>query len=155
MDYKAIIINPLDEENGLNDGIINYLGNDGSEFDHSELLVNYGLDVYGENTIFDILSEGNYIVEYPAFFLTEGYGNIVFLKVSDSKTGKIGLLYLPKDISDKQRKSLLSLSSILKDYNIEVNCDMSLEDGLIESHRDFMHGIDEIVTKVCKNKKKA
>ena len=83
MNNKVIVINPLDEENGLNDGDINYIGDAGSYFDHSELLINYGLGVYGEKTIFDIMSTGNYLVEYPVYFLTEEYDNIVFLNVSN------------------------------------------------------------------------
>lgn len=155
MDNKVIVINPLDEENGLTDGDINYIGEIDSYFDHSELLINYGVDAYGEKTIFDIMSTGNYLVEYPVYFLTEEYDNIVFLNVSNSKTGKIGLLYLPSDISDKQRESLLSLSSVLKDFNIEVNYNLRLDDGIVDYDMHSEKGIDGIVSKDYGRQKKA
>ena len=155
MESKIIIINPLDEENNLNDGQINYIGEVDSYFDHSNLLINYGVDVYGENTIFDIMSTGNYLVEYPVYFLTEGYENIVFLNVSNSKAGKIGLLYLPNNISDKQKESLSMLSLVLKDFNVEVNYNMRMDDGIVDSDRHIIKGIDELINNSAKSKKKA
>ena len=147
MESKVIIINPSDEEYGLIDGEIKYLGEVNSDFFHEDLLINYGYEVYGEGSIFKVLHDGNYLVDIPVYFLTEQYDNVVFLNISSSKNGKAGLLYLPTDISEKQIQSLKKLSSVLKDYKIEVNYNMAYDDGLVDSDRRNMKGIDETVIK--------
>ncbi len=155
MDNKIIIINPLDEDYGLYDGNINYIGEINSDFSHGDLLTNYGVDIYGEDSIFGILSTGNYMVDVPVYFLTEGYENIVFLNVSRSKSGKIGLLYLPSNISDKQKESLNSLSLLLKDFKIEVNYNLRVDDGIVDSDRHIINGFDESTIQTLSKQKKA
>ena len=155
MDNKIIIINPSDEDYGLLDGNINYIGEVNNDFSHGDLLTSYGVDIYGEVSIFGILSIGNYLVDVPVYFLTEGYENIVFLNVSRPKSGKIGLLYLPSNISDKQKESLNSLSFILKDYRIEVNYNLRVDDGIVDSDRHIMNGLDEVSMKTISKQKKA
>ena len=140
MDSKVIIINPSDEAYGLLDGDVNYIGEVGSDFYHGDLLIDYGISVYGEDSIFGILASGNYLVDVPVYFLTEGNDNIVFLNVSNSKIGKMGLLYLPNNISDKQKESLNKLSSILSDFKVEVNYNLRLDDGMVESDRHTVKG---------------
>ncbi|MBR3230089.1 MAG: hypothetical protein IKF91_04610 [Bacilli bacterium] len=140
MDSKIIIINPSDETYGLLDGDVNYIGEVDSDFYHGDLLIDYGINVYGEDSIFGILASGNYLVDVPVYFLTEGNDNIVFLNVSNSKNGKMGLLYLPNNISDKQKDSLNKLSSILDDFKIEVNYNLRMDDGIVDSDRHTMKG---------------
>lgn len=154
MENKVIIINPLDEAYGLSDGEINFIGSMKSNFSHGDLLTRYGVQIYGEDSIFGILSNGNFLVDVPVYFLTEGNDNIVFLNVSNSKVGKVGLLYLPSNISDKQRESLGRLSSLLKDYRVEVNYNLRVDDGVVDSDRHTMIGIDEVSNEIH-NKKKA
>ena len=154
MENKVIIINPLDEAYGLSDGEINFIGSMKSNISHGDLLTRYGVQIYGEDSIFGILSNGNFLVDVPVYFLTEGNDNIVFLNVSNSKVGKVGLLYLPSNISDKQRESLGRLSSLLKDYRVEVNYNLRVDDGVVDSDRHTMIGISEVSNKIH-NKKKA
>lgn len=81
MENKVIIINPLDEAYGLSDGEINFIGSRKSNFSHGDLLTRYGVQIYGEDSIFGILSNGNFLVDVPVYFLTEGNDNIVFLSI--------------------------------------------------------------------------
>ena len=81
--YKVIVINPEDESYELTDGIINFLGS--THKWHSEIMIDYGMEVYGKRSIFGILNQGEYLPIYPAFFLTEGEGNVVFLDISNAR----------------------------------------------------------------------
>ena len=128
MNFKIIVINPLDKDNDLIDGDVNYIGDFDSDFMHSDLLIDYGLKTYGEDSIFGILSNGYFLPDVPAYFLTEGYNNIVFLKISNSKVSNFALLYLPDSVSDKQAQSLNRLISSLKNYKIEVNYNLRVDD---------------------------
>lgn len=155
MDSKIIIINPDDEAYGLVDGDVKFIGEIGSDYSHGDLLNSYGIETYGEDSIFSILASGNFLVDVPVYFLTEGNENIVFLNVSSSKIGKVGLLYLPTNISDKQEKALISLSNLLKDFKIEVNYNLRVDDGIVDSDRHTIRGIDEVSNSQFQNKKKA
>lgn len=142
MGYKIIVINPFDKENGLIDGDIKYIGDVDSDFIHSDLLIDYGLGVYGDDSIFGLLSNGNYLPDIPAYFLAVGYNNVVFLNVSDNRAGRLGLLYLPDNVSNEQKKSLNNLVSVLKNYRIEVNYNLRVDDGFVESDRDYISSND-------------
>ena len=52
MENKVIIINPLDEAYGLSDGEINFIGSRKSNLSHGDLLTRYGVQIYGEDSIF-------------------------------------------------------------------------------------------------------
>ena len=138
-DVKVIIINPLDEKNNLTYGKINYIGDIDGYISHGDLMINYGVEIYGEDSIYEIMSDGNYLPIYPAFFLAEFDGNIVCLNISNNKIGKQGILYLPSDLGDEQIKSINSLSRALKGFNIEVNRDLELDDGLVDSSTNIIH----------------
>ena len=155
MENKIIIINPFDEAYGLSDGDVKFIGKMDSDFSHGDLLTNYGIEIYGEDSIFGFLAEGNYLVDVPVYFLTEGNDNVVFLNVSNSKSGKMGLLYLPSNISNKQRESLGSLSELLKDYKVEVNYNLRVDDGIVDSDRHTIRGIGEVSSSTLNNQKKA
>lgn len=137
--YKVIIISPLDEINNLSDGSIQFLGDRNDYLSHSRLMIRYGLDTYGENSVFSLIRDGYYLPVYPAFFLTEYGNNVVFLNISSDKVGKAGLLYLPSDLSDEQINSVNKLSRILKGFNIEINMDLKLDDGIVESVQSNLH----------------
>lgn len=155
MENKIIIINPFDEAYGLSDGDVKFIGKMDCDFSHGDLLTNYGIEIYGEDSIFGFLAEGNYLVDVPVYFLTEGNDNVVFLNVSNSKSGKMGLLYLPSNISNKQRESLGRLSELLKDYKVEVNYNLRVDDGIVDSDRHTIRGIDEVSSSTLNNQKKA
>ncbi len=154
---KVVIINSNDENNNLTDGKINYLGYRDSDESHGDIMIDYGIRTYGDNSIYEILNEGFYLPIYPAFFLAEYDCNVVFLNVSSKQTGKLGILYLPSDISDEQVAALNSLSCNLKDFDIEVNRKLKLNDGLVDSNCTFIKGdnLSSIVSKQHQKIKKA
>ena len=127
---KVIIINPEDSKYSLTDGFINYLN---APYMHTDIMIEYGLHIYGEESIFGILSNDNYLPNVPAYFLSEEYGSIVLLNISDKKFGKQALLYLPSTVSFNQIDSLNSITKDMKGFSLEVNYDISLKDGLVES----------------------
>ena len=129
-DVKVIIINPDDSEYNTSDGYVNYLN---MPCIHTDIMIEYGVQKYGKDSIFGILRDGNYLPNVPAYFLSEEYGNIVLLNVSNSKFGKQALLYLPSTVSSSQVMSLNDLSKDMKGFSIEINYDISLNDGLVES----------------------
>ena len=75
---------------------------------------------------------------YPAFFLTEYLGNVVFLNISNNKIGKQGLLYLPSNLSNLQTDTLNNLSKELKGFNIEVNNNLILDDGIVDATQSYI-----------------
>ena len=153
MNSKIIIINPDDADNNMIVGKINYVGDLNSDEIHGDLLTSYGLRAYGEDSIFGILSMGNYLTDVPVYFLCEGNDNVVFLNVSNSKIGKFGLLYLPQNISFKQKRAINSLN--FSGFEIEVNYNLRVDDGIVDSDRKRMNGDKVFFDISSKTKKKA
>ena len=150
MTNKVIIINSEDERNNLKDGTINYIGKIGGDHLHSDLLIEYGINTYGNSSIFQILSDEYYMVEVPAFFLSKEYDNVVFLNIAKTENGKKGLLYLPDEITEKQIEALEQLG--IEDFHIEANFNLNLNDGIIESDTDRDKG--EVIISNLKNRMK-
>ena len=153
-DRKVVIINSDDRENNLTDGYLNLLGDVNEDISHSELMIQYGLKKYGTDSIFGILNDGYYLPVYPAFFLTESLGNVVFLNISNNKMGKQGLLYLPSNLSELQMDALNSLSKELKGFNIEVNNNLILDDGIVDCSQSYIvcDGKSNIIPKKLKKR---
>lgn len=131
---KVTLITPEDEEYNQIDGQIISFGKIEKYSFHSFILLEYGKEVYGEDSIFKILEECQMSSVF-AFFLTEYYDTVVFLNLCGHCHSKCGLLYLPSDLSDKQKKSINELIKNLKGYQIEVNQDLKLIDGFVESEK--------------------
>lgn len=136
-EIKIVVINPFDEDASLEDGHTTYIRG-GEYFCHSDLLTEYGLQVYGENSIFDILSKGNYLPDVPVYFLVQENNNVVFLNVSSKKYGKRGLLFMPANPSFEQEDSLYNFLEGLDSFSITVNSNMRIEDGIVYYDSDAM-----------------
>lgn len=148
-ELKIVVINPFDEDASLEDGNICRI-NGGEGFFHGDLLTKYGLATYGEDSIFSILSNGNYLPDVPAYFLVEEKGNVVFLNISTKKCGKVGLLFVPSELSFEQDESLDIFLQSVKDFSITVNSNMRIEDGIV------CYDSDALCSDINrKNKKKA
>lgn len=152
MKNKIIIINPEDDENNLVDGDLTCIGEMNGENNHCDLLIDYGLKVYGKKSIFEILSQGNFLTDVPVFFLCEGNNNVVILNVSSPRIGKIALLYMPSEMSERQWKTLKKID--LKDFEIEMNYNLRVDEGIVDSDRKIIKG-DTINHYHSKVKKKA
>ena len=132
-DVKAAIINPYDEDALLAAGNIVYLkpDEDDENFWHSALLIEYGRRVYGDSSIFGVLSNGMYLDDVPVYFLVEEFGNVVFLDTSHKRYGKCGLLFLPSSLDFEQEEKLHDFLDGLRNYQITANYNMKLEDGIV------------------------
>lgn len=160
---KVVIINPFDDDASLEDGNICRI-NGGDNFCHGVMLIEYGLKTYGEDSIFGILSKGNYLPDVPIYFLVEENSNVVFLNISDKRRGKKGLLFIPSELSFEQEESLYDIFEGMEDFSVTVNSNMRIEDGIVCYDTDVMCPIASggalkcpvtCNNKDCKIKKKA
>lgn len=149
---KIIIINPFDEDASLKDGHIHII-KDEAYFCHGGLLIEYGMQIYGNDSIFGLLSRGDYSPDVPAYFLVAENDNVVFLNISSEKVGKRGLLFLPSELSFEQDESLNYVLEHLKDFSIIVNTNMRIEEGIIDYEKTLL--CPESCNTDCKVKKKA
>ena len=137
LEVKIVIINPFDEDALLEDGQVSVIKG-GDDFLHSDALIKYGLETYGEGSIFNVLSRGNYLPDVPIYFLVEENDNVVFLNVSDKRYGIKGLLFVPSVISFEQEERLYDLFGGFNDLSITVNSNMRIEDGVVCYDSDVM-----------------
>ena len=66
----------------------------------------------------------------PVYFLCM-FNNVVYLNVSSSRYGKRGILFLPDEISDKQKLALEKISKLLENINVDIIYNMRFDDGLV------------------------
>lgn len=127
--YKGIIISGDNE--GDVDGKCDFIGHKDEYEYHIDALLDYALKKYPDVQVFKIIP-GNCEPNVPIYFLT-ALNNIVYLNVSSQKLGKYGMLFLPDEISLKQKEVLYDLASKLSDVNVDIFYDMSFDDGLVYS----------------------
>lgn len=142
-EYMAAVISGDSE----NDGKITYLGY-GFNYDyHAECLIDYAKKTYPNISGFeniDYMKEPN----LPVYYLTR-LNNIVFANVSVDDE-KLGMLYLPRAISDEQVKTLLQLLNLVYDFEVMVVYDMSLIEGFVLG-KDFEVSENEDLEKQITN----
>lgn len=142
---KITLITSEDKENNFKDGQVISFGGVDKNLIHADLLLEYGKQTYGEDSIFKIL-EGCIMSNVFSYFLAEYYDNVVFLNLYDKSHSKYGLLYLPSEMSENQKKSVNNLIKKLKGYKIEINRELKFIDGFVESEKNHIKsdGIVEI-----------
>ena len=118
----AIVIN-----GGVNDdGDINYLGYLFNYSYHAQCLIDYAIKKYPNINGFkelDYMEDPNAPIYYLSLL-----NNIVFTNVS-SDDEKRGVLYLPKEISEKQLDMLYGFASTVSNFDISIVYDMYRIDG--------------------------
>ena len=102
------------------DGNIEYLGYDFSYSFHGLCLIDYGLKKY-PNISFDVI---DYMKEpfLPMYYLTR-LNNIVFTNISTDDE-KRGMLFLPKQVTSSQVKSLNEFLKQIKDFEVNILYDL-------------------------------
>ena len=126
---KALIITPLDNKHNLSDGSATIIGSINSSVIHAMCLNNYGKKIYGDDSVFFSFPD-NISSSIPVYYLTK-YGNIVFLNLSGDVDNKFGLIYLPENISKKQRRTLHLVLDNLENYSIEYSSILDLKGDVI------------------------
>lgn len=154
IDSKITLITPDDDGNNLKEGDIISFGKLTDDNYHAILLYEYGIKTYGKNSIFELLKEC-YMPNVFAYFLTQYYDSVVLLNTSERKRGRGGLLYLPEELSQNQKKSVNKVIKQLNGYILEINRDLKYVDGFVESDRYKITSDGEIeVFPIDKNTKK-
>lgn len=123
-DYMIAIINGnLDD-----DGNINYLGYLFNYSYHAQCLIDYASKKYPAITGFQNL---NYMDDpnSPIYYLSL-LNNAIFTNVSVDDE-KRGMLYLPKELSEKQIQTLYAFAETILDFDVCIVYDMELIDGVV------------------------
>ena len=144
-DYMVAIINGQNE--GDIDGNIDYVGRlylkndtgilDSNEVDldkyrnHVDHLLKYGRGKYPNKVIFNKMPD-NVEFRVPIFFLSI-LDNIVYLNVSTEKYGRHGWIFMPDEVSDKQKETLYEFARKLSNVGINLFYDLNYnEEGYVE-----------------------
>lgn len=130
---KIAIIYGKKDVDGINkDGVIEKIYKDDEDTAHvfymNEFLQNHFLDE-------EELQENNKKHDVNSlFFEIQKLGHLVFAENTSTIKHKTGLVYIPKELSEKQKRSLKSLKEQLKEENYNITALFNLhraEDGVI------------------------
>lgn len=106
---------------------------------HIDYLLEYGQEKYPDVQIFNLLST-NHFYQVIVYFLSI-FNNIVYLNISVSKYQQKGLLFMPDEISEKQKNSLFKIAQESPNANVQILYDLNLNDGNIDLQEfDAMRG---------------
>jgi len=112
-----------DIENNLEDGKVFGMGDVDDDQSHLEWMLEYAKEHYSDVPVFDKINKQSPIAVI-IYIYTHILGNALFLNWSINDT-KEGVVCLPSNISDKQRKSLNEVLSLVDEcevcYNYAVN----------------------------------
>jgi len=144
-DYKIAFIHGDNfEEKGLMNGNIEFCGNNSKDSLHVASLLNYAKKNFPEISVFNQLSI-KHQPEVVSYFLTR-LGMVVFLNMTkyDSehlrKYGKMGMFLLPDELTDGQKKALISFSESISDFEVFISYNLSIETGILDSKT--IHGFN-------------
>lgn len=109
-DYKITVI-------PANTNYSDYIceGRVGTADKHGDILREYGILVYGDNSVFSLMDEDSSLVLVEYYLGL--YGNVIFYNLSDD----FGMLCVLGDINEKQRRALDRLFEQLSGYTVECN----------------------------------
>ena len=137
-DYRIAIIysdNQLNKEK--KNGEIELYGDTSLDYMHTRYLLDYVNENYPEVPIFKQLTI-RHQRELIAYFLVK-MGNIVFFNTTATtekefkKYGKTGQFMMPDTITEEQNEALNRFCKQIEDYDILINYDITLENGLLDS----------------------
>lgn len=133
--------------------IINKIEEDSKFTPHVEYFRNYVKENLAEDKNMPIIAKRKEI--NTMLFLMQRMGHIAFAESTSKNHSKFGILYLPKTITENQKKSLKELKENLlkEEYQLNVVHDLYLEpDGYISGKTDM--GTPEMLNKFIKNNRK-
>lgn len=139
-DYKAIVINGINDKGDI-DGNVDFVGKK-DEYDfHVDCLLDYALEKYPDVQVFRVIPN-NCEPDVPVYFLTV-LNNIVFLNVSGGRNGKRVLVFMPDEISSRQKEVLYEFAKKYTNINVDIVYNMDFDDGLVYSEEfDCKRGIE-------------
>lgn len=134
--YKAIIISGNKEDDV--DGEIIYVGSLDKYDYHTDALLDFLLEKYPNVEVLKTIPR-NCEPDVPTFFLMR-LNNISYLNISSDQVRNRGLLFIPNEITEKQRDSLDKIAEELDDAYVDIgfDLDLDLDDGLV-TFREYSH----------------
>lgn len=133
--------------------IVNKIEKDSKFTPHVEYFRNYVKENLEEDKNMPIIAKRKEI--NTILFLMQRMGHIAFAESTSKNNSKLGIVYLPKKITENQKKSLQGLKEKLleEEYLLNVVHDLYLDsDGFISGKTDI--GKPRILDRYIKNNKK-
>lgn len=129
-DYKAVIITGKNDKSDDIDGEMKFIGSLSNYEFHIDCLLDYARENYPGVKVFQRMND-RFDPNVPIFFLT-WLNSIVYINISGNRLGRYGMLYLPDEISDKQKEKLLMFAKSIPKAHVDIVYDLDIEDGLVE-----------------------
>lgn len=152
--YKFAIIFGSDSPNNTHDGDIVYYGDNANGEMHIKSFLNFIQEYYNDNESL-LRINIRHQPTMPAYLLTE-LGNIIFLNTTSleekelAKYGRNGIMFLPREITNKQFESIVNDFDKIKDYDLMIKSNFRVEDGFL--HSDTVMTTGKITQEEFKNK---
>lgn len=158
-DYKAVIITGVNDKSADGDGEVRFVGHLDDYSFHIDCLIDYTREKYPNVNVFKHIND-RCDSNVPIFFLT-WLNSIVYINISGNRVGRYGMLFLPDEISDKQKEVLLELSKAIPKAHVDIVYDMDFDDGIVDAKEfDYKSGkgfeklLDEFLRQKEKKSKK-
>ena len=132
--YKVVIITGKNDKSEDRDGEVIFVGPLSDYSFHIDCLLDYARRRYPDVRAFQQMND-RCIINVPIFFLT-WLNSIVYINISSEKTGKRGILYMPDEVSEIQKKQLLKLAQSISNAYVDIVYDMDFDDGEVQEE-DF------------------
>ena len=136
--YKtAFIYGSDDETNNFKDGQIHLYGEAEQDLFHNVYLLNYIEKYYPNIPLFKQLNP-RHPKEIIAYFLAK-MGHVVFFNTTNyeekklERHGKLGMFMMPDNLTEKQKAALIQFAQTIPDFDVLINYDLKIEDGLLNS----------------------
>ncbi len=138
-----------DIENGLEDGKVFGVGDVEGDESHMECMLEYAKEHYSDVPVFDKIDRHSPILVVMYIFTTV-LGNALFFNwsVSDDKKG---VVCLPPKISDKQRKALTDVLSLVDECELCYDCKVN-NNGDIDWEEEYELNRKQILDVIAKTK---
>ena len=129
-DYKLVIITGENEKSDDIDGEVIFAGKNEDYSFHIDALIDYSRGRYPNVNVFQHIND-RHLPNVPIFFLT-WLNSIVYANTSSERAGNCGMLYMPDEISEKQREALLKLAEAIPTAQVCIVYDMDFDDGEVK-----------------------
>ena len=129
-DYKVVVITGKSDKSDDLDGEVRFVGPT-SEYDfHIDCLLDYAKRSYPDVKVFQRMND-RFDPNVPIFFLT-WLNSIVYINISGNRVGRYGMLYMPDEISEKQKEKLFEFAKSISKAHVDIVYDMDIDDGIVE-----------------------
>ena len=128
-DYKVVVITGKNDKSDDLDGEVRFVGPT-SEYDfHIDCLLDYVKRSYPDVKVFQRMND-RFDPNVPIFFLT-WLNSIVYINISGNRVGRYGMLYMPDEISEKQKEKLFEFAKSISKAHVDIVYDMDIDDGIV------------------------